>query len=475
MNPIQRTFNTISRTVRRLFSAWTISTKDSKWDRQLLHRDTYPRDRLPQSRDEVLSDVFEAWRTNAMARRIVDLTTQYVIGAGIKIECPEHEETHKFLQRWWAHPQNNMDHRLPELCDELSRSGELFPILSTDYSGMTYVRAVPAIDILDIETAIDDIEQAIAIYEKPRYDTPRANIDTPFGLAGRAWPAYRPALDYPTEHGEFTTVALHYPVNRPIGAIHGESDLAPIVKWLVRYSSWLEDRARLNRYRNIFNWFVKGNYKDSAERIARQNEINANPPPPGSIIVHDASEEWDVKAPKLESHEAGEDGLAIKKMVAAGSGTPLHFLAEPESATRTTAEAAGGPTYRHYEQRQRYFLGMLHQLATVAVRRRAQVDHRVSVRAEIVIKAGDISARDNSSLSLAAQNIEQTFERLRAMNLVDDTELLRMTYRFAGENVDVTKILERGKAAPKIELPGAAPNAARRNNNFDPETGEERI
>jgi hypothetical protein len=28
-------------------------------------------------------------------------------------------------------------------------------------------------------------------------------------------------------------------------------------------------------------------------------------------------------------------------MIAAGAGIPMHFLAEPEGATRTTAEAAG--------------------------------------------------------------------------------------------------------------------------------------
>ncbi len=67
--------------------------------------------------------------------------------------------------------------------------------------------------------------------------------------------------------------------------------------------------------------------------------------------------------PELESGDAATDGLALKKMIAAGAGVPLHFLAEPESATRTTAEAAGGPTFRRFEQRQQFFLWMLGDLA----------------------------------------------------------------------------------------------------------------
>ena len=167
---------------------------------------------------------------------------------------------------------------------------------------------------------------------------------------------------------------LHYAINRPVGAVRGESDLAPLLRWLSRYAAWLEDRARLNRYRNAFLYVVKARYASEAERLARQAALNANPPAPGSILVTDESETWDVISPKLEADDAGDDGLALKKMIAAGAGLPLHFLAEPECATRTTAEAAGGPTFRHFEQRQEFFLWMMGDLARIALRRRARLD-----------------------------------------------------------------------------------------------------
>ena len=33
-------------------------------------------------------------------------------------------------------------------------------------------------------------------------------------------------------------------LNRPVGCLRGESDLAPVLPWLRRYSRWLEDRVR---------------------------------------------------------------------------------------------------------------------------------------------------------------------------------------------------------------------------------------
>lgn len=406
-------------------------------------RDTYPRDRGEHDRERVLADAFEAWRVNPLARRIVELTSQYVVGGGLSIEC-EHSYTHQFLHEWWEHRLNRMPIRVFEWCEELSRSGEIFVLLSTDASGMSYVRALPAAQVETIETAENDIEQERFVVEKP------AGAEL---FAGKRWRIYNEKDDMRLEDGSFETTALHYAVNRPVGAIHGESDLAPLLRWLARYAAWLEDRARLNRFRNTFLFWVKARFNSSDERLRRQAELNANPPNPGSILVTDENESWTVISPNLASFEAAEDGLAIKKMISAGSGIPLHFIAEPESATRTTAESAGGPTFRHYQQRQLYFLWMISDIARAVVRRRKMCDRAINRKAEIKLHGSDISARDNASLATAAATIIGSFLRLRQGKLIDDAELLRLAYRFAGEVVDVEDMLRRGKSSGLLDLP----------------------
>jgi hypothetical protein len=195
-------------------------------------------------------------------------------------------------------------------------------------------------------------------------------------------------------------------------------------------------------------YVVRGMFRSAAERLARQAELNANPPSPGSILVTDANTEaWGVLHPQLDSFEAGEDGLALKKMISAGSGNPMHFLAEPESATRTTAEASGGPTFRHYEQRQKFFLWLVQDVARVVLRRRAQVDPSVDAGAPLKVTGADISARDNAELARATAAIAAAFSGLRDRQVIDDAELLRMVYKFAGELVDVGELMRRGAAA----------------------------
>jgi len=263
------------------------------------------RDRFTYDREKMLELSLEAWRVNPLARRIVELTSQYVVGGGINAES-KNDKLSKFISDFWNHRLNRMDVRAFEWCDELTRTGNLFILLSTDQAGMTYVRAFPATAIAEIETRSNDVEQSTYFKLKPTNTDP-----DPAPI-----PAYDPNTDSPTAAGGFAPAMLHYAINRPVGAAWGESDLAPLLKWLSRYANWLEDRARLNRFRTAFLYVVKARFQSEAERLARQSQLNVNPPSPGSILVTDETETWEVLSAKLDSVEANSDGLAIKKMMA---------------------------------------------------------------------------------------------------------------------------------------------------------------
>ncbi len=385
-------------------------------------------------REENLRASLEAWQGNPLARRIVELTTQYVVGGGIRLSSAD-PGLHRFLREWWQHPLNQGALRAAEWCDELTRSGELFFLLSTDAAGMTYVRALPALEVERIETAPNDSQQELAYITRPP-----ARAD---GLPGE--PQTYPGL-YAAGTAGVQPAVLHAAINRPAGAVRGEGDLVPLLRWLARYAGWLEDRARLNRYRNSFYFVVRSRFNSEAERAARQASLSNRQPTPGSILVIDEDESWEVLSPRLESTDAATDGLALKKMIAAGAGVPLHFLAEPESATRTTAESAGGPAFRRLEMRQQFFLTLMRDLARAAARRCAAVNGRAcgfDPEAPIETDGTDLSSRDNQALAQAAALAVNTFTGLYDRKLIDAAELLRLAYRFAGEAVDVEELLAR--------------------------------
>lgn len=361
---------------KRLFAAPTRETFAEETFTPYHERSLHAFDAALPGAEETLQIYLE----NPLARRIVALTTQYVIGRGVELHADD-PEAQRFLQSFYDHPLNRLNYRIGDWCDELTRSGNLFLRLSSDASGMTFVRALPASLVRKINCAERDAENALS-YELRSPNATEFSASETIPASDRANPTLGDAI-------------FQVAINRPVGTVWGNSDLSPVLKWIRRYSAWLEDRARLNRYRNSFLFIVKSRLSSESQRLARQKALNAAPPTPGSILVTTENEEWGVIAPRLESQEAGEDGLALKKMIAVGAGIPLHFLAEQESENKASAEAAGSAAYRGLAMRQQFFHDALGELMSHILARAALVNRRIDPEARI-----RVTERGASSIGL---------------------------------------------------------------------------
>ncbi len=73
------------------------------------------RDRYQYDRTKTLADALEAWRTNPIAKRIISLATDYVVGGDLSIGST-HKPTNDFLQDWWTQRLNHMLIRSADWC-----------------------------------------------------------------------------------------------------------------------------------------------------------------------------------------------------------------------------------------------------------------------------------------------------------------------------------------------------------------------
>lgn len=377
-------------------------------------------------RREGLDDALEAWRDNALARRIVALTSDYVVGSGVYVRSSV-PWVQSFVEEFWK--LNGMARRCYSWCDELTRAGELFVVVGTDEpSGASFVRAIPAQRIDAIETAAGDLERELRYHE----------VGSDGSVEGRWWPCYGVGEDA-------AQVMVHFAINRPVGCVRGEGDLGPILSWLKRYKDWLENRVRLNKFKTAFLWDVTiaGRPGAGADTTRKKRFAYKTPPEPGSIIVHDDNETWQAVSPKLEAWDAKDDGKAIRLMVAAGAGVPLHFMSEGESATRATAAEMGDPTFRHYRRRQLDFGALLEELVTVVVRR-ANARGRGKVFGDLGLKVTfpDITKADNVQLAQSALLIVRTLDMMAGRGWVTRDDAVAMAVRFAGDFVDVEAFLK---------------------------------
>jgi hypothetical protein len=338
--------------------------------------------------------------------------------------------------------------RQVEWCDELSRTGELFIVLHTNPAdGMSYVRAMPA-------TAIDRVEWRPGDYEAELRYHERVGLDDPDYPEGRWWLSpLHPEAQRPDQAGRLPPVMVHLAINRPVGCVRGESDLAPVLPWLNRYTRWLEDRVRLNGAVRAYLWIVKV----SGHRVPEKQVEYARPPEPGSVLVIDkGEEEWQAVAPDLKANDAAMDGRAIRWMIVAGGpGTGLVDLGEAETSNLATAQAMGEQRWRVMRQRQRYF-GYCLGLVVVTAYNRAVAMGRVQGRPcgvdQLELGFPDISSADNANLAAAAQAASQALTTLSNIGLHGNAFqklALRLVLRFAGESIgeqDLAEIIGQSAA-----------------------------
>lgn len=346
---------------------------------------------------ELYSDALTAWRKNPIAWRIITITSDFIIGRDFKISSND-PDVKEFIKQFWYHPKNMLDLRLIPMLDELNRSGDLFVVLfRDDATGMSYLRLVTKDNIQKIITEPNDWETEIAYHE-----TQPGSTDV------REWlsPNHPDAASAPA-------VMLHYAVNRPVGALMGESDLAPLLPWLLRYSRMLEDRVRLHWAARAFLYLVTV----PSNKVESKAEQYRAAPESGSIIVKDETENWETMTPSLRGADAGHDMKAVRNMIDAGSGFPPHWRGEGGDVNLATAEAMQGPPERHLVKRQQYFIYVMEDILYHAYQRAAQLSTVPPLRStnyDSIFKPEipDVSLRDNSLLAESANQVAQAMKNL---------------------------------------------------------------
>lgn len=374
----------------------------------------------PSKIQEIYQDALQAWRKNPIAWRIIAITTDYVVGDHISISS-SNRQLNKFISTFWDHPKNLLDNKLHLVCDELSRAGDVFIVLTRNqYDGMSYIRFVTKDKILKIITAENDYETELSYIEQ-----------LPNGQTKEWYSPFHPSAE------TSQSIVLHYSINRPLGALFGESDLTTMIPWLQRYSRMLEDRVRLHWAVRAFLWIVTV----PSAKIKEKVEQYRTPPEAGSIIVKDVGEEWNVITPTLRGSDASYDLRAVRGMIDAGSSYPPHWRGESGDANLATATAMQGPTERHLLRRQKYFVWMIEDIIFYAYQRYLNIRNRTissqDYQSLFNVSMPDISRSDNESLARSSRDFStgllNLFNQMPGNSETFNKLALSLFFKFAAE------------------------------------------
>jgi len=386
-----------------------------------------------------LEDSLTAWRKSFMIRRVVNLTRSYVVGSGISISSAN-KDIAAFVADFWDHPKNRVARRLGPICDQLTRDGEIFPILFTNpVNGMSYLRFKTARQIREVVTDPQDYEHELSYTE----NLPTA--DTRTWISPNHPDAFPSPSDRPREGGgrggsPLQPLMLHWAVNKPIDATRGESDLTPILPWALRYSEWLKDRVRLNRQRTRAA-MLDIQVADDTQVEGKRRQLRTSNPVEAGIYVHGPGEEVTMHALRIDSGQAEEDGKVLRLAIATGSNLALHYLGEGESTNYSTAKEMGEPTARFFADRQQDIIWCLQDMLSVAYRRFCLVSGLTFPEdLELQVTVTEVARADNESLAKAAHAIAQALAIASARGWIDDETALAIALKFSGEVMPIDRI-----------------------------------
>jgi hypothetical protein len=409
------------------------------------------KDVLPAAYLDIHNQVFEAYNANPMANAIVEMGVNFVLGDGLSVDA-KHPKVQKLIDAFWQDPDNRMTTRQFDLATELSLYGELFiRIFVNRFNGHVKIAHIDPSLVDELITDPENIERLTSIHRRALAQTTNPTIPG-------APPLIQPLPDDPDQKGTWFSVpdeVMHFAINKVTNAKRGKSDLATLLPWLRRYKDWLIDRVRINKYKAAFLWDVKLTGADR-RTIEDKMQAYARPPEPGSVLVHNESEEWSAVQPNISADDVQSDGHAIKLMVAMGAGIPEHYLSEGGDVNRATAAEMGLPVLKKYQRRQDYLKHVLSSLlervigeAQLAGTLPRTIDTSFEIRFPLLEPE---NAKDTGN---AAWAMAQGLQIARSLGLVSQESAVQLFFDAAREAVDVGDELHKLETEKSVQ--GVAP------------------
>ena len=326
------------------------------------------------------ADIEKAWKlynSNPLAQRIIHIRLEHIIHHDTR-PIAKDPKVQKLLDRFWFDPINNMPTFATQLAKDLLIFGTQVIPFSINYTtthGGHIGDGLVRLSYLD-PTCIKDINLTPANVRLPATVLIQSDIVTPTQLLRVVHPVITPghALNgyligtLPTDTDQqvdednvtYDGACFLFRINHAINAKFGRSDLLLLETWLDQSAIFFTDLVQHIYWLTNFVWDVKIEGATETLLAKRKNEIRANPPSRGSVLLHNEKEQWNAVTPDLRQEDISSASRTLVWWIAGiGAGIPEHWLGWGRETTRATAKEMQSPTLHMLEERQDTIKAML--------------------------------------------------------------------------------------------------------------------
>lgn len=349
------------------------------------------RDFSTMSFDDILETVWTLWQSSPVAKRVLTLKRDYIIGHNAKPQT-KNEDLKAILDDFWRRnklgptdKKSRGGRRAGEFTLQLFLLGEqCFPVFVRTSDGRV---SLGYIDPKEVNSVINHPENSMeqwAVALKP--DTGTANVrcyriireDEDYVIEKNGQRQVRPArypgklvtheqvelqpweLEMLKEYGltQYTGSCFFEKVNSLSNQSRGVSDLTQVADWIDQADETLFALAEREQFAGYFAFDVTLTGADDTAVAARSKSIRANPPKRGSVNVHNDSEVWQMWAPDLKQAGSISTFIALLTLIMGGVGFPLAWYGYGDDTNRSTLERQADPTEKTLEHDQEIVTGL---------------------------------------------------------------------------------------------------------------------
>lgn len=262
------------------------------------------------TRYDVLTRCHQVWERNPLVNTGVAYARMFAVGTGMVVATYS-AEVKDLLSAFIE--ENDIMSLEKSICDALQVDGEVF-FRFFKKAGKTTMRVIPPWQVKDIQTDENDLRRILGY-------TLIKGVVKPEDM-------------------------IHLAINRLPYEVRGRPEIFSVLPWAKAYKDWLEERVRVNRRKSIL-WDVKLTGATPAQVSAKRSQYK-EPPPPGSIVVHNDKEEWNSIVANIDAGRAEPDGRRILLMVACGLRLAEYFFSDGSNANLASARAQALPALKKF-------------------------------------------------------------------------------------------------------------------------------
>lgn len=413
-----------------------------------------PTRELPMmDQDRAIEVAYWLWKTNPLARWIIEVITAFVAAKGAPFTCTN-DKVMELLTSFWQDPVNRMDIHWENFVRELGIYGEqCWPAFVAEQTGRIRLGYLDPAQIEQVFPDPENVKIKVGVTVKSQAGGTARRLKVVLDGENEAFLSEQgTALRETFTDGQ----CFYFSINALTNEMRGTSDLFVVADHLDGYEQFLYDSNEKYARFNAFFYDITVDGADET-KLAERREMY-EPPKTGEAFIHNEKVKAEAVAPDLKAHDAEKAARLHRNHILGALGLPEHWFGGGGDVNRATAAEMDAPAKKIIKNRQEKIKNMLEFVFDFVIDSAVAARYLTGVPADELysyeIQTPEISDKDVAKLSTMLQQVADALTAAEVQGWISNDEAAKaFAYflAFVGYEYDPEAEGEDGRRAPGYE------------------------